>query len=54
MFHSHFVVGLVHAIGEGGGGWLVDHSEHVEAGDLAGVLGRLSLRIVEVSRYLNK
>ncbi|ENY83155.1 NAD-specific glutamate dehydrogenase [Sphingopyxis sp. MC1] len=44
------VLALVETIGERGRGRLVDDTQHFEAGDLAGVLGRLALRVVEVSR----
>ncbi len=41
---------LVEVIGERSRGRLVDDAKHVEAGDLAGVLRRLALRVVEVGR----
>ena len=40
---------LVETVSERGRGRLVDDAEHFEAGDLAGVLGRVALRVVEVS-----
>ena len=42
---------LVEAVGERRGGGLVDDAEHVQAGDLAGVLGRVPLAVVEVGRH---
>ena len=38
-------------VGEGRSGWLVDGSEHIESSNLAGVLGGLTLSIVEVGRH---
>ena len=42
---------LVEAVGERRSGRLVDNAQHVEARDLAGLLGGLTLGVVEVRRY---
>ena len=39
---------LLEPVGERGRGRLVDDAQHVEAGDLAGILGGLALAIVEI------
>ena len=41
---------LVETVGERGRGRLVDDAQHFKAGDLAGVLGGLTLRVVEIGR----
>ena len=41
---------LIHAVGKSGCGRLVDDTLHVQTGDLAGVLGGLTLGVVEVGR----
>lgn len=40
---------LVENIGNSSGGWLIDDSEDIETADEAGVLGGLTLRVVEAS-----
>ena len=42
---------LVQAIGQGRGSGFVDDALHIQAGDAAGVLGRLALGIVEVGGH---
>jgi hypothetical protein len=44
------LVALVQAVGQRRRGRLVDDAQHVQAGDLAGLLGGLPLGVVEVGR----
>ena len=50
--HEHRLVlgALVEAVGERRRGRLVDDAQHLEPGDLAGLLGRRALGVVEVRR----
>eukprot|EP01136_Pigoraptor_vietnamica_P026764 Opistho-1_new@82172 len=47
---NRLAVGLLKPIGERRGSRLVDDAQHFKARDLAGVLGRLALRGVEICR----
>ncbi len=42
---------LIESIGQGSSGWLVDDSGDFETGNLASVLGGLSLSVIEVGRH---
>ena len=48
---DQLLLGLVETVGERGRGRLVDDALDLEPGDLAGVLGRLALAVVEVRRH---
>ena len=48
---DRFFALLVEAVGQRGGGRLVDDAGDFEAGDLAGVFGGLPLGVVEVGRH---
>ena len=49
--HDRFVLLFVESVGQRRRRGLIDDAEHVEAGDLAGVFGRLALRVVEICRH---
>ncbi len=42
------VLFLFHPVGQGRGGGFVDDPDHIQAGDLAGILGRFPLAVVEI------
>jgi hypothetical protein len=44
---------LVETVGDSSGSWLVDDTEDVETSDETGILGSLTLRVVEVGWYSN-
>ena len=48
---DHFVLSLIQAIGECCGRRLVNNTLHFKTGNLTGILSRLALRIVKVSRH---
>jgi hypothetical protein len=43
------ILSFVETVSNGGSGWLVDDSQNIQTGDGSGVLGGLSLSIVEIS-----
>lgn len=43
LLYSHFILGFVQAVGQSGGCWLVDHTQHVQTGDLTGIFGSLEV-----------
>src|SRR5690554_1117485 len=46
---DHTVTILVQTVGQSGSSGLVDHTENLQTSNLSGILGSLTLRIVEVS-----
>lgn len=42
---------LVEAVRNSGGGGLVNNTKYIESGNTSGILGSLTLRVVEVSRH---
>ncbi|MBA7641114.1 hypothetical protein ES703_48787 [subsurface metagenome] len=49
--NSNFLVlFLIQAVGQGGGGGFIDDAPYVQPGDLAGILGGLTLGVVKVGR----
>ena len=51
--HDLLCLLFIHTVGQCGGGGLVDDTLHVQAGDLAGVLGGLTLAVGEVRGHGN-
>ena len=49
--HDLLRAALVHAIGQGGGGGLVDDAQNVKAGNAAGVLRGLALPVAEIGGH---
>ena len=47
-----FVTSAVETVCDGGGGWLVHHSNDIQAGDGASILSGLSLVVIEIGGYL--
>jgi len=48
---DRLVLFLIETISERGRGRLVDNAHHLQAGDLSGILGGLTLRVVKIRRY---
>jgi len=48
-----FVLLFIQTVGQRGSGRLIDDTHDIESGNLAGIFGRLTLRIIEVSRNGN-
>ena len=48
-----FSVGFVETKGKSGGSWFVDDTFNFQSSDLTSILGSLSLRVIEISRYSN-
>ena len=51
VHHDALGAALVHAVGQGRGGRLVDDAQHVQSGDAARVLGGLPLTVAEIGGH---